>query len=266
MKRYALAFVLAATVLAGCRGGGSDTAEPALEMRVYDVPVAQTEALERTLNNVFADGGKNVTGRVSSPAPGQLVVLAPAGLHGSIEASLRTLAKEQAPQAGSAARGPDTPMRLSFWTVDAVPVDGPDDSSLATLAPALDEARKQLGIVHFELRDHVSGVSGFGQPVERSWPALDSQGTPGAVRQLKYTLRSGSPTPLLELSFADQIPVTRTFNGASSVTFANTGARTTTAVAPGQTLVITQNPVPEGDGSSSVMRLYLVRVDPVASP
>lgn len=264
MKRHALAAVLVAAVLCGCRGG-ADSAEPSLEMRVYDVPAAQTQSLERTLNNVFADA-KGATGRVSSPAPGRLVVLAPAGLHDSIEASLRTLAKEQAPPGGSAGETADQSMRLSFWTVDAVPVDGPDDSSLAPLAPALDEARKQLGIVHFELRDHVSGVSGFGQPVERSWPALDPQGTPGAVRQLKYTLRSGSPKPLLELSFGDQIAVTRTFNGNANVTYANTGAQTTTAITPGQTLVLTQNPVPEGDGRSSVMRLYLVRVDPVVAP
>lgn len=271
MNRYGLILILAAGLLGGC-GGGADSGTPyapKLEMRVYNVPPEQTETLSRTLNSVFAGDEKTVLGKVSSPAPGQLVVLAPASLHGSIEASLRALTKEQATKENTTPAKADGPLRLSFWSVDAVPENGADDPALAALTPALDEARKQLGIVHFELRDHVSGVSSLGQDVERSWTGSGTARVPAApVRELRYTLKSGSPSLMLNLNFSEQVPVVQTLNGVSSVSYLATGANTTTAIAPGQTLVVTQNPVPDSDGTAPVpiTRLYLVRVDAVPAP
>lgn len=270
MKRYPLALILAAGLLAGCGGADPGPANaPKLEMRVYDVPPDQTEMLSRTLNGVFAADEKTALGRASSPAPGRLVVLAPANLHGSIEESLRKLAKEQTARENPAPARIDGPLRLSFWSVDAVPENGEDDPALAALMPALDEARKQMGIVHFELRDHVSGVSSLGENVERSWTGSGTQRVAAApIRQLTYTLKDGSPSLMLNLDFKEQVPVVQTMNGVTNVNYVATGANTTTAVAPGQTLVVTQNPVPDSDGAASVpiTRLYLVRVDAVAAP
>lgn len=268
MNRYGLILILATGLLAGC-GGGADsgaTGAQKLEMRVYNVPPEQTETLSRTLNNVFAGNNeKTPLGKVSSPAPGQLVVLAPANLHGSIEASLRTLTKEQtAAKQNPAPSKIDGPMRLSFWSVDAVPENGEDDPALTALTPALEEARKQLGIVHFELRDHVSGVSSLDLPVERSWRGVGNGPEAAApVRNLSYTLKSGAPGLMLNLNFQEQVPIVQRVNGVSSVNYVATGANSTTSILPGQTLVITQNPVPDGDGTATITRLYLVRVDAV---
>ncbi len=268
MNRYFLALFLATGLLAGCGGDAGPANVPKLEMRVYDVPPDQTETLSRTLNSVFASDEKTALGKASSPSPGRLVVLAPASLHGSIEASLRTLAKEQAARANPTPAKVDGPLRLSFWSVDAVPENGADDPALVALMPALDEARKQMGIVHFELRDHVSGVSSLGENVERSWTGSGTQRVAAApIRQLTYMLKNGSPSLMLNLDFKEQVPVVQTMNGLTNVNYISTGANTTTAVLPGQTLVVTQNPVPDSDGTASVpvTRLYLVRVDAVAT-
>lgn len=262
MNRYGLILILAAGLLGGCGGGAdSGTADaPKLEMRVYDVPPEQTEMLSRTLSSVFAGDGKTALGKVSSPAPGRLVVLAPANLHGSIEASLRALTKDQPPKEAPAKVA--GPLRLSFWSVDAVPENGADDPALAGLAPALEEARKQLGIVHFELRDHVTGVSSLGQSVQRNWTGTGPAGT-APPRQLGYTIRPDGGAWSVNLDYRDSIAVVRTRNGIADASFAETGAQTTTAIAPGQTLVVTQNPVPDSDGAATITRLYLVRVDVV---
>lgn len=268
MKRYALTLILATGLLGGC-GGGADSgpAAPKLEMRVYNVPPDQTETLIRTLNSVFAADEKTALGKVSSPTPGQLVVLAPTNLHGSIEASLRELTKTQATKESQPSAKSESPLRLSFWSVDAVPENGADDPALAALAPALDEARKQLGIVHFELRDHISGVSSPGQSVSRSWTGSGASDS-APIRELRYTLRKNADAWTLDLSFGDQVPVTRTSNGQTNVQYLATGTQTTTSVHPGQTLVVTQNPVPDSNGDASVQitRLYLVRVDAVPAP
>lgn len=254
MKR-ALACVFALSLLAGC-SGASDPAEPKLEMRVYSVPAGQAESLARTLANVLPANGK-----VTASAPGQLVVTAPASLHASIDKSLRELARDGSATGSGAASDGSGAMRLTFWSVDAVPENGPDDSTLQSLAPALDEARKDLGIVHFELRDHVSGLSSLGERVHRQWSGPGTQ----AARQLEYTIAAGSPAPMLQIKFSDKVPVTQRSGTYSNAKLADVDTETTTAIVPGQTLLLTQNPVPDGDGASSVMRLYLVRVDPVAA-
>lgn len=268
MKRLVLALFLVVGLLAGCGGGDSGASNaPKLEMRVYDVPPDQTETLIRTLNSVFASDEKTALGKATSPAPGRLVVLAPASLHGSIEASLRALAKEQAAKDNPAPAKADGPLRLSFWSVDAVPENGADDPALVALMPALDEARKQMGIVHFELRDHVSGVSSLGQSVQRSWTGTGPAGT-APPRMLGYTINADGGAWKVSLDYRDSIAVVRTRNGVPDASFSETGAQTTTTIAPGQTLVVTQNPVPDSDGTASVpiTRLYLVRVDAVTNP
>ncbi|MET0225174.1 MAG: hypothetical protein ABW187_01915 [Dokdonella sp.] len=261
--------MLALTALGGCDGSHGDAAAQKMEVRVYQVPPDSTNALMQTLNKVFETGDKASLGKVSSPSPGQLVVLAPASLQGSVEASLRALAKDAAAAVQGTphtASRPDVPLRLSFWSVDAVPLTDADDPTLAALTAPLDEVRKQLGTVHFELRDQVSAVSSSGQSVDRSW--LGATGVAGSpqVKQLRYTLKSNPGGDLsLTINFGDQIPV-QTGNGGGPQ-YLTTGTSTTTTVRLGQTLVVTQSPIPDnespGNASSSLTRLYLVRVDEV---
>jgi hypothetical protein len=272
MQRFLFVLVLALGTLCGCEGGHGDAGAQKMEVRVYQVPPDSTNALMQTLNKVFETGDKTSLGKVSSPSPGQLVVLAPASLQGSVEASLRALAKDLPAGAGTnAAVGkPEGPLRLSFWSVDAIPEAGDDDTALAALAPALDEARKQLGAVHFELRDEVSGVTSVGKKADRSWVGVAAANGSPLPKQLEYSLTRNAADFELSIGVSDQIPVRKTENGQSIVQYMTSVINTTTAVRLGQTLVLTQSPIPDSESSAAtpgtLTRLYLVRVDEVAAP
>jgi len=272
MNRHLGMAALALGLLAGCSPGGSpsgDAAAQHMEMRVYAVPPEQTDALGNTLNTVFATSGSVSIGKASSPVPGQLLVLAPANLHGSIEASLRALTNGGGPAAAAAA---PKQFRLSFWSVDALPESGKDDLELEPLQGALGEARKQLGPVRFVLRDEVSAVSSAGQSVQRSWPGAKLTNDSGRpVQKLQYQLEDVAPAGLkLTLSNSDQVPVVLSRDGQNDVQYVNVGSNTTTAIRLGQTLVLARNPIPrdpvstgETTVSNRTTRLYLVRVDDV---
>jgi len=265
MQRFLFVLVLALGTLCGCEGGHGDGGAQKMEVRVYQVPPDSTNALMQTLNKVFETGDKTALGKVSSPSPGQLVVLAPASLQGSVEASLRALAKDQPAAAAAPSTTPDAPLRLSFWSVDAVPETGDDDPALSDLGPALNEARKQLGAVHFELRDEASGVASLGKTSERSWLGGAVAGSNPPMKQLQYTLTRTAGTLELSINFGDEIPVRHNENGQVSVQYSRAGVQTTTSIRLGQTLVLTQSPIPDIESSgatpATLMRLYLVRVD-----
>jgi uncharacterized protein YcsI (UPF0317 family) len=74
----------------------------------------------------------------------------------------------------------------------------------------------------------------------------------------------------LSIGVSDQIPVRKTENGQSIVQYMTSVINTTTAVRLGQTLVLTQSPIPDSESSAAtpgtLTRLYLVRVDEVAAP
>lgn len=277
MKRILIAPCLT-LLLAACGGGGGadDAGKPAPavvaaapssapELRVYEVPPEQTAAVVEALNKVFDNGDKSATGKVSSPAPGQVVVLAPGSLQGSVEASLRALTAGLTPPADD--KVPPIQIRLSFWSVDALPEDGTDDLELVTIAPALDEVRKQLGGVRFLLRDQVSAVSSPGKKVERSWLGTklttDSQ---SPVRSLEYQLRPVGDQYMLDLHIGEQMPVIQ----GDGVHYIGITGNTSTAIRLGQTLVVTQTPIPRNAMSSGEVslgdratRLYIVRADVV---
>jgi len=264
-----VAMALAAALLGGCDSGGGSpagSAAPKMEVRVYSVPPEQTDALRETFNKVFSTSETAAIGKASSPAPGQLVVLAPANLQGSIEASIRSLTANR-PQAAD--KGPSQQMRLSFWSVDAIPENGRDDLELDPLQGALEETRKQLGPVRFVLRDEVGAVSSPGEQVERSWLGAKLTNESGRPqRQLSYKLEDRGNGLMLNMHVLEQVPVVLAHEGQNMVEYLNIGADTTTAIRPGQTLVITRNPIPkdavstgEPTVSNRTTRLYVVRVD-----
>lgn len=268
MHRIPIGLTLAIALLAGCSGSASpDAGAQKMEVRVYPVPAGQTDALAQTLNKVFATAENSAIGKVSSPAPGQLVVLAPANLQGSIEASLRALTADPASPVAAA---PAQQIRLSFWSVDAVPENGPDDLELATIGPALEAVRKQLGGVRFVLREQVGAVSSPGKTVTRSWLGTKLiSDSPSPVQKLQYELRSAGSELMLDLSINEQVPVVQ----ASGVQYLDVGANTTTAIRLGQSLVVTQTPIPKNAMASGEVslsdratRLYIVRADAVSTP
>lgn len=93
MRLHWLIALCAALLLGACaKPEGGDAAK--MDMRVYAVPAQQTEALANAIGAVLGTASdKTSFGKVSSASPGQLVVLAPASLQGSIESTLRDLTK-----------------------------------------------------------------------------------------------------------------------------------------------------------------------------
>jgi hypothetical protein len=235
--RWLIALCTAALLGACAKPEGGDAAK--MEMRVYNVPAEQTEALSNAIGNVLGTAyDKTSFGKVSSPAPGQLVVLAPASLQGSIESTLRDLTKAAATESKTSPKN-ESPLRLSFWSVDAVPGNGADDATLASLAPALDEARKQMGAVHFVLHDQVNGVSSAGSQVRRSWVGGKTDGGSAQVTNLEYSLDKNSAGLSLDFRIGDQIPI----RNGSSVSYISIGSNAKATIRIGQTIVLTQTPL-----------------------
>ncbi|HRQ66335.1 MAG TPA: hypothetical protein PKZ76_15975 [Xanthomonadaceae bacterium] len=118
-------------------------------MHVYDVPPDRAEEIRNSLRVVLFSSSERRTpiGHASVPIPGQLVVLAPATLHASIESTVRALG-EQGTVAVEAT--PPGRVRLEAWL--ATPAGSEvDDPRLAAVLPALDAVRPTFGDVRFAL-------------------------------------------------------------------------------------------------------------------
>ncbi|MBS0591032.1 MAG: hypothetical protein JSR65_10405 [Proteobacteria bacterium] len=264
MKRILLPALLSLFTLAGCgsdKTGVSDASDKAVEMRVYQVAPEDTSAVTDTLNKLLAAGEKAI-GRATSPSPGQIVVLAPASLQGSIADTLKSIkpiAKAK-PDALTA-----KPLQLSFWNVDAIPGKGADDPALTTLGEALQKVRQNLGDVHFQLNSRASGVSSLGQPVATTYTS--GAGVSAHTGNLRYSL---SPKPegiLLDIHLADMAP-----QAASSMTqYAEIQFSTAVIIALGQTIVLSDvplldaSPKANGETPTKTVRLNIIRVEEASS-
>ena len=87
------------------------------------------------------------------------------------------------------------------------------------------------------------------------------------MKQLQYILTKMGGTLELYINFGDRIPAKHSENGQVSVHYSDAGVQTTTSIRLGQTLVVTQSPIPDIESSgatpATLTRLYLVRVDEV---
>jgi hypothetical protein len=145
------AMVAALLALAACRApadGAAEQASAPMEMKLYDVPAAQTGRLAVALGGAL--GGH---ANVSDPAPGKLLVYAPRDAQASIAAALGELAKSGAAQAAS------TQVNLRFWIVEGRAGAGPDDPALKPLATTLDTLRREMGPLHFQLDQAVASLA-----------------------------------------------------------------------------------------------------------
>lgn len=252
--------------LAGCGGHGADNAQAELDLRLYAVPPDSTERVRGALERVLASEDKNRFARVSSPAQGQLLVLAPTELQGSIAAVVEALAREPK-DAGKA----PAQIRLHLWTVDATPGNAPDDPALQPVRAALDEVRGALGgPMQFILRDSTTAVSGIGQKVDRRWPFRDdAHAAANSINQLHYSTTAAREGVILAINVTQQIPVGSALpNGAPSEGYFDTGTETTMPVRLGQTLVLSQSSMPSAGGenkAAALTRFYIIRIDPVSS-
>jgi len=268
VTRTALVLLIAVVSLAGCGAAESGSAAAKLELRVYPVPAESTERLRNALEGVLASDDKSHIARVSTPMPGQLLVLAPIDLQGSIAAALKALSPER-----KAEVTPPAQLRLQLWTVDAFSGAAADDPAVASIAPALEATRKILGTVYFALRDSTSVVSGIGQEAERSWPTNSGVGSgQSPISQLQYSTRQMADGLALKINIGQQIPVVRanSSGNAGNVSYVNVGTTTTTPIRLGQTLVLSQSPLPndrtdDKPPATCTTRLYVIRIDAVSS-
>ncbi|HET8899620.1 MAG TPA: hypothetical protein VFN09_12685 [Rhodanobacteraceae bacterium] len=163
--RTLLGLALLTLLLAACGKPFADRdAPPAFELKLYHVPVAQSQAIATQLTKVLVDSGylvgtqSKTTMNVSQPFPGAVLVLAPARLQPSIGSAIQALnaaaATPLAPPPAPAASG----VRIRAWVVQAIQGAGADDAVLGELAPTLKTLRQSLGASHFVLNEQVALV------------------------------------------------------------------------------------------------------------
>lgn len=252
--------------LAACERSGDAPAPNTMTMRVYDVSPDRATALRDSLNEAL-NSANDGNGRVSVGAAGKLVVLAPEHLHPSIEASLVQLKNQvESPAVESS-------LRLSLWTIDALPGDGESSPGLDALKPALDALREQSGAARFILRDRIESVSVSGQTAKRTWGVQTARGA-NVTQALAYEItRAGEDAARLYLHLDDRLlafdPSANEPPERGLIT--NTPARgtsmveTTALVGKGQLLVLASQPMVDARTGEALSRYYIVRVDAVGA-
>jgi len=124
--------------------------QPALVMRVYDVPPNMGEQIRSVLHNLFRGVKQNVSAKASLSPGGQLVVIAPLGIHDGVTALLKRMAAGKRPAA------PPT-VELTYWLVAGQPAKTPGhDPSLAEIEPALNAIAKAQGPMRFTRLDRIT--------------------------------------------------------------------------------------------------------------
>lgn len=149
------AMIAALLALTACRvpaGSAESQASTPMEMKVYDVPAAQTGRLAAALGGALGQRAS-----VTDPAPGKLLVYAPRDAQASIAAALERLAKTPPTEASP------TEVNLRFWVVDAQAGAGPDDPALEPLAATLDTLRKTMGPLRFRLDQEAASLAASNQ-------------------------------------------------------------------------------------------------------
>ncbi|HEX7813695.1 hypothetical protein, partial [Dyella sp.] len=209
-----------------------------MELRIYEVPQAQTESLRQALTSALAPGGQAA---VTSPTPGKLLVYAPETSQDSIASALSGLASSSKDSHAPAS------LNLRFWIVDAVPGDGADDASLTVLTDVLKSWRGSMGAAHFKLVEATSGAvreGGQGEIVTGYQYGYETSVSNSGDISLQLQVRNNQN--------GGRVQGLGLFQGQLNVT-------------PGHFVVLAQTPGPGGDATASgdtpVARLLVMRVD-----
>lgn len=144
----ATSLLLTLTACHAPAGGHAAQAAAPMELKIYEVPAAQTEKLAGALGNAL---GGNAS--ITMPAPGKLLVYAPHDAQASIGHAIASLG-EKATTAEATGQ-----VDLHFWIVDGLAGTGDDDAALRPLAPSLDTVRKTMGRLHFQLVQAMSAMN-----------------------------------------------------------------------------------------------------------
>ena len=247
-------------MLAACHAPmDQNTAAPAFELRLYQVPVAHSDAIARQLTKVLVDSRfqsgleSHTEMNVSQPFPGTVLVLAPSTLQPSIAKAidaLKEVAKDAPDESVSSAKSEPPPLQVRLWVIQIRAGAGTDSHALAELEPTLEELRQPLGTTHLVMDDFVSVVT-YGH---------DGIATTSQGRAIKFDPWSTPTGTVLEIDYKDL--QARNFRGL----------HTSFPVRPGEYVAVAQAagvPGPDaskGDGAV-LMNLLVVRADPLqASP
>lgn len=124
-----------------------------MELKIYAVPVEQTNALTQSLMDALGKAAN-----ITTPAPGKLLVYAPEDAQASIGEAISSLGKS------AAAKPVAARVDLHFWIVDAQAGPGSDDVALKPLASSLEGVRKSMGPLHFQLNQAAAAMTSAGPP------------------------------------------------------------------------------------------------------
>lgn len=243
LRRVALAGLLG--VLA-CQPGGpvpqaavADSEEPLL--RTYTVPAEHARSIVRALQSALSTG-KDLPprGTVEQLPNGQVVVVAPAGIHEGIAELIRGLDTSKIPPAHTA--------EFDYWVVVGEAAAEAGDTGSPEIAAALAAIVREQGPMRFSLLEKVSLASLIDESAK-------VQGNRMEVRQVVTEL-DGRLVADVEVSVdtaAEHDPDERCHGGSCK------DFRTRVHVAPGQLLVIGQTGLagPANGGARSLF--YLVR-------
>jgi hypothetical protein len=247
--KYALKLMLVSGLalgLGGCHRHESSAtpvsddgkASEPMNLRIYDVPPAQTDALAQSLAMALSPGGRAA---VTTPAPGKLLIYAPEAAQNSIAGALSSLADSK-----KDASAPSS-LNLRFWIVDALQGDGADDATLNTLGDVLKAWRTSMGQAHFKL-------------VEATAASVREGGQGEIVTDYRFAYNTSAPASG-DIAIQLDIHNMQTTSHAQGLTQFQ-GQLTIT---PGQFVVLAQTPAAIGEapaGSDVPMaRLLVMRVD-----
>ncbi len=239
-------------VLAACSASGNDHGDSgaaAMTLKIYAVPPAQTEQLRQSLGNAL---GK--TANVTVPAPGKLLIYAPAGAQASISAAISNLG-----ESGTAEAAP-AQVDLHFWVVDAQTGTGVDDPALKPLASALDAVRKNMGPLHFKLDQAVAAITSVGHD-----GSLKTAAEGGYPRGFGFEVNTAHDNTInLQLSYADD-----GFSGLAQFETridVQSGHYVVLAQAPGACPAALPGKAAPPCPEKAVLRLLIVRADRLNPP
>lgn len=187
LTRYAAIGALSVLALGGCRAPAPGNDAATMELKIYDVPAAQTAKLAEALGNAL---GKSAS--VTMPSPGKLLVYAPEPAQHSIVKALGTLTKS------ASAEGAPIQLDVRFWVIDGEPGAGDNDPELKPLASSLAPLRQNMGPLHFRLNQLASLTGTSNEP-----SSLTTADNPYERKfQFRITATEGD-TARLHLSYAD---------------------------------------------------------------